>query len=73
MILPDDDIEEARYRAMKALGYKVCSITKPATVSEKIPDSYNWIAEAMEGRAKVPALDMEKIRKRREKKKKKES
>jgi len=73
MILPDDDIEEARYRAMKALGYKACSITKPATVSEKIPDSYNWIAEAMEGRAKVPSLDMEKIRKRREKKKKKES
>ena len=72
MLLPDDAIEEARYRTMKALGYKACDITRPVIVSDEIPDFYSWIAQSMESRAKIPKLDMDKIRKRNKTKKRDE-
>ena len=65
MLLPDDTIEEARYRTMKALCYTACDITRPVIVSDEIPNFYNWIAESMESRAKIPELDMDKIKKRK--------
>jgi hypothetical protein len=70
--LPDDAIEEARYRTMKALGYKACDITRPVIVSDEIPDFYSWIAQSMESRTKIPKLDMDKIRKRNKTKKRDE-
>ncbi|MFA5429468.1 MAG: hypothetical protein WC279_14790, partial [Sulfurimonas sp.] len=65
MTLPEDTIEKARYRALKALQYDPENISKAILISDAVPDFYGWISDAMEDRAKVPKLDYEKLKKKR--------
>ncbi len=65
MTLPEDTIEKARYRALKALRYDPEDISKAILISDAVPDFYGWISDAMEDRAKVPKLDYEKLKKKR--------
>ncbi|MFA7652061.1 MAG: hypothetical protein WCX62_06565, partial [Synergistaceae bacterium] len=64
MTLPEDNIEKARYQALKALQYDPENISKAILISDAVPDFYGWISEAMENRAKVPKLDHEKLKKK---------
>ena len=65
MTLPEDTIEKARYRALRALRYDPEDISKAILISDAVPDFYGWISDAMEDRAKVPKLDYEKLKKKR--------
>lgn len=66
MILPDDTIEKVRYKALKALQYNPGDISKAVLISNAVPEFYNWIAEAMENRAKIPKLNSEEVKKKEE-------
>lgn len=62
--LPNDEIEEARFKVLTTLGYRASDINRKSTYSAKAADFYCSAADIQESRIHLPKLNIDEIMRR---------